>query len=71
MGVDVGQGPYSMLNDNRVTSQRQSTVRYTNSGAPLYPNGCWQPTHKRPLFPYINWGLDNQTVGAGRLTYLS
>lgn len=22
-------------------------------------NGCWQPTHKRPLFPYINWGLGN------------
>lgn len=32
-------------------------------------NGCWQPTHKRPLFPYINWGLGNWTVGAGRLTH--
>ena len=31
-------------------------------------NGCWQPTHKRPLFLYINWGLGNRTVGAGRPT---
>ena len=29
-------------------------------------NGCWQLTHKRPHFPYINWGLGNGTVGAGR-----
>lgn len=22
-------------------------------------NGCGQPTHKRHLFPYINWGTGN------------